>query len=176
MPRRSNKFGATDPKVIAGGLCCCCIVISIIISIIGAFSKKKPVEEAPVEEAPASASASASAPAASAPAASAPASAPPSGKRVDGWYGNYGASGIFDTYSENPHVDYTADSCAAEAKKRGADIFTLRKSNHPAKGYESTCIGFNSTPDIINFKGDLLSPGEHITGCSDPSKSWPNCK
>ena len=96
---------------------------------------------------------------------------------VDGFYGSYGESGLFDTWTEtNPRVDYTAESCAVEAKKRGADIFTLRTANHPAKEFQNTCFGFNSTPDIVNFVGDLFGPEEHVTGCSDTSKTWPNCK
>ena len=97
---------------------------------------------------------------------------------MPGYYGSYGSSFVFDTKDENnPRVDYTLNECGIEAKKRGADIFTFRKSNHRyGSPYTNSCIGFNSTPDIVKFTGSLGWPDEHFTACADPSKTWPNCK
>jgi hypothetical protein len=98
-------------------------------------------------------------------------------KSVPGWYEQYHTSIVFDTNSENnPHVDYTLNECGIEAKKRGADIFTLRTAKHSLEGFRNTCIGFNSTPDIVKFTGTLLNTDSHFTACADPSKTWPNCK
>jgi hypothetical protein len=99
-------------------------------------------------------------------------------KSVPGWYPQFESSLVFDTRLDtNPRVDYTLNECGIEAKTRGADIFTFRKSNHQfGSPYANSCIGFNSTPDVVKFTGPLNELDSHTTACADPSKTWPNCK
>lgn len=189
MAKRGNKFGNVNPKfMILGGA----IVVIILVVTLYYVYKQPSTPEVIYKEAEVVAQEQAPLPAPPPPDVvispiEVPKVTPPPPPQpsiqmimnpieIPGWYGNYGASIVFDTYQENPHVDYTVRSCGIEAKKRGADMFTVRKDNHPVKEYRSTCFGFNSTPDIINFKGDLLDRNEHITACSDPLKTWPNCK
>lgn len=82
---------------------------------------------------------------------------------------------IFDSFNENPHVDYTAEGCLGLAYQKGGKAFTLRKSNHPATPYRNTCIVAGNLPAGYTVVGDQVGPVDHVTGCVDQSRPWPNC-
>jgi hypothetical protein len=98
---------------------------------------------------------------------------------VGGWYPGNAQNNKFDTYRETPRVIYTVDTCAAEAKKRGRQVFTLRQANHRGGGtFPSSCIGFDLTMDFPTDSPPprMLEGDTHVTACTDPSKRWPKCK
>ena len=97
----------------------------------------------------------------------------PDPQTVAGWSPAAANFMIFDTFTENPRINYTVKTCAEYAKSRGADAFTLRPSTHFKKPYANTCMGYAlMTP---GFTDTLIGPTDGITGCVNPSKKWPAC-
>jgi len=82
---------------------------------------------------------------------------------------------IFDSFNENPRVDYTAEGCLGLAYQKGGKAFTLRKSNHPDAPYRNTCVVLGNIPAGYTVVGNQKAPAEHVMGCVDQSKPWPNC-
>ena len=79
---------------------------------------------------------------------------------------------IFDTFKEHPHVNYTLSGCASLAKTRGADAFVYRNSTH---AQSNTCIGIGYIPKGYTLVGDMKDQSTHVSGCVDPSMTWPAC-
>ena len=99
-------------------------------------------------------------------------------KTVEGWNSDvYYKYTIYDSASENPHIDYTTEGCLGLAYQKGGDAFTLRKSNHGAGGhYRNSCIITGNLPAGYTQVGDMLNKSEHESGCLDQSRTWPNCR
>ena len=97
----------------------------------------------------------------------------PDPQTVAGWSPAAANFMIFDTFTENPRINYTVKTCADVARSRGADAFTLRPSTHENKEYANTCMGYAlMTP---RFTDTMIGPTDGITGCVNPTKKWPAC-
>jgi hypothetical protein len=62
--------------------------------------------------------------------------------------------------------------CRALAKKNGFVGVGFRNDTHPNAEYKNTCFFYYNTDSA--FTGDEADT-VHFTGCTDPSKEWPNC-
>lgn len=62
--------------------------------------------------------------------------------------------------------------CRALAKKNGFVGVGFRNDTHPTAAYKNTCYFYYNTDSA--FTGDEADT-VHFTGCTDPSKEWPNC-
>ena len=62
--------------------------------------------------------------------------------------------------------------CRALAKKNGFVGVGFRNDTHPTAAYKNTCFFYFNTDSA--FTGDEADT-VHFTGCTDPSKEWPNC-
>ena len=62
--------------------------------------------------------------------------------------------------------------CRTLAKKNGFVGVGFRNETHPNADYKNTCYFYSSTDSA--FTGNEADT-VHFTGCTDPSKKWPNC-
>ena len=156
MARRSNKFGDLgklfSPLNIVLLLVAVAVVV-FIVSVMGSFSPGG------------SGSSSTTA---------------PLPKMVPGWSSDlYYKHLLRDTYTTDPGKEYTLEQCQQLASSTpGVKYFTHRNANHPEPAFRNTCILY-STPsdyvvDIDNNYPDDTKP-DTVSGCVDPSKTWPNC-
>ena len=89
---------------------------------------------------------------------------------------------FFDSAEQTLRVEYpTVESCAEEAEKRGGDAFTHRNSietgKHLTSGqpYANTCVVYANMPTAYTLVGLMNPTPAQVTGCWDPSKTFPNC-
>ena len=102
-------------------------------------------------------------------------------KMVPGWNHDLFFNHLLkDTYLTDPGKKYTLEQCQQLASKNGAKYFTHRTADHPKPAYRNTCILFSTPADYV-VTGDMDGAGndtvkpDGVSGCVDPSKTWPNC-
>src|SRR6056300_1259610 len=89
----------------------------------------------------------------------------PDGNMLAGWSRN-GIVGSGKQTGTSP------SECRALAKKNGFVGVGFRNDTHPDEAYKNTCYFYYDTDSA--FTGDEADT-VHFTGCTDPSKEWPNC-
>ena len=89
----------------------------------------------------------------------------PDGNMLAGWSRN-GIVGSGKQAGTSP------SECRALAKKNGFVGVGFRNDTHPNAAYKNTCYFYYDTDSA--FTGDEADT-VHFTGCTDPSKEWPNC-
>ena len=89
----------------------------------------------------------------------------PDGNMLAGYSGN-GIVGSGKQTGTSP------SECRALAKKNGFVGVGFRNDTHPNAAYKNTCYFYYNTDSA--FTGDEADT-VHFTGCTDPSKEWPNC-
>ena len=99
------------------------------------------------------------------PAAAAPPPPDPEGNMIDG----YITSHIIDP---GDSVKGTITECRKIAKDHGYIGIGYRTKEHPTDHYKDTCFFYHKVDS--GFSGNSADKA-HKTGCTDPSKSWPNC-
>lgn len=78
----------------------------------------------------------------------------------------------FDTWDRYPRYS-SADSCKDIAENTNNIGFTYRNTLHGDPRGKNTCIGLKGIDGNVN--DDLRDSVSHITGCTLPGKTWPNC-
>ena len=138
-----------DPKIIGafGLLSMCCISSSIAASMMGSG-----------EEDPEGGGGSAGG-------GDPPPVIDPNGKMLAG----YSMNGIVGSGKQ---TGTSPSECRALAKKNGFVGVGFRNNTHPNESYKNTCYFYYDTDSA--FTGDEADT-VHFTGCTDPSKEWPNC-
>jgi len=101
-------------------------------------------------------------------------------KMVPGWNHDLFFNHLLkDTYSTDPDKKYTLEQCQQLASSTpGVKYFTHRNADHPDPAFRNTCILYSTPSDYVvtgdNNISDDAKPGD-VSGCVDPSKTWPNC-
>ena len=91
---------------------------------------------------------------------------------------NCGSGSALPGYSRNQIIgsDKTAgtslDDCRTKAKELGHIGTGFRNDTHPTADYKNTCFYYTGIDS--GFSGDT-NDFVHTTGCTDATKSWPNC-
>ncbi len=91
---------------------------------------------------------------------------------------NCGSGSALPGYSRNQIIgsDKTAgtslDDCRAKAGELGHIGTGFRNETHPNEAYKNTCFYYTGIDS--GFSGDT-NDFVHTTGCTDATKSWPNC-
>jgi hypothetical protein len=91
---------------------------------------------------------------------------------------NCGSGSALPGYSSNQIIgsDKTAgtslDDCRAKAKELGHIGTGFRNENHPDASYKNTCFYYTG---IDSGFGGNVHDFAHTIGCTDATKSWPNC-
>ena len=146
MPRRSNKFGELSKLFSPLNIVLILVAVAIVVFIVSVMGS--------------------------------PSKLP---KMVPGWNHDLFLNHLLkDTYSTDHDKKYTLEQCQQLASKNGAKYFTHRTADHPDPAFQNTCILF-STPSDYVVTGDMDGVGndtvkpDGVSGCVDPSKTWPNC-
>jgi len=152
MPRRSNKFGDLMRLFTPLNIVLLIVAVAIVVFIVSVMGS--------------------------------PSKLP---KMVPGWNHDLFFNHLLkDTYSTDPDKKYTLEQCQQLASSTpGVKYFTHRTADHPDPAFQNTCILF-STPSDYVVTGDMDGAGDMdanyyggkpdgVSGCVDPSKTWPNC-
>jgi hypothetical protein len=60
----------------------------------------------------------------------------------------------------------------------GVKYFTHRTTDHADSRYINTCILHNPSDNYVVIGDNIISDDtkpDAVSGCADPSKTWPNC-
>ena len=147
---KKNKMAAMPMLAGVGLMMVCCSSSSVASMMMGG-------EETPDPDPAAGAGAEAG--------AGAGAAADPEGNMIDGYTGNH----ILDP---GPDIKGTITECRKIAKDHGYVGVGHRNQEHPTTQYKGTCFFYHKVDS--GFSGDSTQTG-HKIGCTDSSKTWPNC-
>ena len=99
-----------------------------------------------------------------------PATSPPpdpEGNMIDG----YTTTHLLDP---GPIKANSISECRAIAKKHGFIGTAYRTSDHPQDQYKNSCFFYHAIDSSFTGSSESKDVG-HKSGCTDPSKTWPNC-
>jgi len=91
----------------------------------------------------------------------------PEGNMIDG----YTTTHLLDP---GPIKANSISECRAIAKKHGYIGTAYRTSDHPNDAFKNSCFFYHAIDSSFNGSSESKDVG-HKSGCTDPSKTWPNC-